>query len=204
MFSMPDWEEDSPILRRNLASLIRRVRNEALARRVLSLESARGWHREFLRGLAVPRPAMVGTFRGEPGLVGVEMRIGPHFGVSSGDVVRALAAFERRMQEATKRLDALIPPGGDLSEDQLAAVIDLCAWAHSEWVRIHPFANGNGRIARLWANSLAMRYGLPPYAKLRPRPDGGYASAGEASMRGDWQPTAALFRDMLSSALRDP
>jgi hypothetical protein len=27
----------------------------------------------------------------------------------------------------------------------------LAAILHGEWVRIHPFANGNGRTARLWA-----------------------------------------------------
>ena len=32
----------------------------------------------------------------------------------------------------------------------------------AEWIRIHPFANGNGRIARLWVNSIAMRYDLRP------------------------------------------
>jgi hypothetical protein len=64
--------------------------------------------------------------------------------------------------------------------DQLAAIVDLCAWAHAEWVRIHPFANGNGRTARLWANCLAMRYGLPPFIRLRPRPNSGYAAAAKA------------------------
>ena len=69
-----------------------------------------------------------------------------------------------------------------LTPDQLDAVLDLCAWAHAEWVRIHPFANGNGRAARLWANFIAVRYGLPPFVRLRPRPDGGYAEAGMKAM----------------------
>lgn len=37
--------------------------------------------------------------------------------------------------------------------DELAAVV------HGEWVRIHPYANGNGRIAGTWANWVATRYG---------------------------------------------
>lgn len=56
--------------------------------------------------------------------------------------------------------------------------------------------------ARLWANCVALRYGLPPFVRLRPRPDGGYGTAGEASMKGDWQPTAVLFRRMLTECLR--
>ncbi|WP_366522456.1 Fic family protein [Flagellatimonas centrodinii] len=76
----------------------------------------------------------------------------------------------------------------------LAAVLEVCAWAHAEWVRIHPFANGNGRSARLWANGIAMRYNLPPFVRLRPRPDAGYAAAGAQAMRGNWQPTVTVFR----------
>ena len=54
---------------------------------------------------------------------------------------------------------------------------DLAGGAHAEWVRIHPFANGNGRTARLWANYLLVRYGLIPVVRLRPRPEGGYGWA---------------------------
>lgn len=101
------------------------------------------------------------------------------------------------MRETVAALDELIPIGKELDTDSTMAVINLCAWAHAEWVRIHPFANGNGRTARLWANSLAMRYGLPPFVRLRSRPDGGYGSAGEKAMRGDWQPTVRVFLQML-------
>ncbi|MCF8475569.1 MAG: Fic family protein [Pseudolabrys sp.] len=67
--------------------------------------------------------------------------------------------LSKQLQSAVATLDRQIKPNQDLTADQLAAVIDLCAWIHSEWVRIHPFANGNGRSARLWANYIAMRYG---------------------------------------------
>jgi fido (protein-threonine AMPylation protein) len=182
---MPDWDADGPQLRQNLAKLLRQIRDEARQRLEPSLESARRWHRMSLQGLTVPNTAMVGRFRGEPGLEGLEVQIGLHLGVASMAVSGAVSEFERRLQRAVRRLDALIPVGSELDADQLAAVLNLCAWAHAEWVRIHPFANGNGRSARLWANSLAMRYGLPPFIRLRPRPDGNYASAGEAAMRGD-------------------
>ena len=80
-------------------------------------------------------------------------------------------------------------------------MIELAGWAHAEWVRIHPFRNGNGRTARLWANALLMRYGLPPFVRLRPRPDGGYGAAGAAAMDGDRQPTVVVFRRMLRELL---
>jgi len=87
--------------------------------------------------------------------------------------------------------------GQDPNADQLAAIIDLRAWAHAKWIRIHPFANGNGRTARLWANWLALRYSLPPFIRLRPRPDKGYGDASGKAMQGDWQPTASVFHQLL-------
>jgi Fic family protein len=82
----------------------------------------------------------------------------------AGRSCRSKAAFERRLQAAVAVLDQRYPSNEALDEDGLAAVIDLCAWAHAEWVRIHPFGNGNGRTARVWANAPLMRYGLPPDA----------------------------------------
>ena len=58
------------------------------------------------------------------------------------------------------------------------------------------FLNGNGRTARLWANCIAMRYGLPPFVRLRPRPDDAYGHASEEAMQGRWQATAPVFRQM--------
>jgi hypothetical protein len=84
-------------------------------------------------------------------------------------VAEALTAFEAKLQALVGELDAMLPSGQEPNADQLAAIVDLCAWVHAEWVRIHPFANGNGRTARLWANSLAMRYGLPPLHSLAPK-----------------------------------
>lgn len=68
--------------------------------------------------------------------------------------------------------------------------------------RIHPFANGNGRTARLWANAIAMRFGLPPFVRIRPRPGGAYGRAAAAAMTGDQRPTASLFRRMYADSLR--
>lgn len=117
------------------------------------------------------------------------------------DVSTAVKGFARTLNRVVARLDDLIPPDDELDADRLAAVLDVCAWAHSEWVRIHPFANGNGRTARLLANHLAMRYGLPPFVRLRPRPNDGYSAACESAMSGDWRTTAVLFRQMLTQSL---
>ena len=93
-------------------------------------------------------------------------------------------AYARHHISFIKELDNSCKRGAELDADGLAGVIEVAAWAHAQWVRIHPFANGSGRTARLWANSLLMRYGLPPVVKLRPRPDGGYGNAAAKAMKG--------------------
>jgi hypothetical protein len=95
--------------------------------------------------------------------------------------------------------DALMPPGGiPATRDQLDAVILLAARAHARWVEIHPFVNGNGRTARMWANWILVRYGVPAFVRLRPRPDlPEYGAAGRAALcRGEFEPTVAAFHTM--------
>jgi Fic family protein len=43
-----------------------------------------------------------------------------------------------------------------------AKAINVYAWAHLSFVRIHPFFDGNGRIARLIANLPLLKCGWPP------------------------------------------
>ena len=194
---MTDWDGDSPRLHANLNQVLDKLAAEAPRRRRFSVEHAREWQRRTMTGLTAPNAAYVGAFRGEPGLEDVEVIVGKAYGVPAADVAADLAAFERTLVSIIEQLDARYPSADDLDTDGLEAVIDLAAWAHAEWVRIHPFANGNGRTARLWANAIFMRYGIEPMIRLRPRPAHGYGAAGAAAMRADWQPTAATFRRLL-------
>lgn len=103
----------------------------------------------------------------------------------------------------TATLDAAVPPRRiPRVPGALAAVIRLCAHTHGEWIRMHPFSNGNGRTARIWANWIAVRYGLSPFVRINSRPDDVlFAGVAEMSMRGDHRPTEAMFAAMLRDAL---
>jgi hypothetical protein len=199
---MIDWDADTPQLRSNLAKVFGRVRDEALRREPLNIETARGWQLEIMQGLVPPDPKLVGRFRGEAGLENYNVKVGDLPGVRAPDVPAELAELDRKLKLAVAELDQRIKPDQDLTADDLAAILTLCAWAHAEWVRIHPFANGNGRTARLWVNSIAMRYGLPPFLRIRPRPGSGYGRAAAAAMQGDRRPTVALFRQLVIASLR--
>ena len=159
-------------------------------------------HTIVMSGLTSPFPGMEGVFRGETGLDTIEVAIGDYPGVLAVHVGSELDTLFRDLNTALDTLDIAMPRGQLPNASELGAVLDLCAFAHAEWIRIHPFANGNGRTARLLANLLAMRYGLPPFVRLRPRPGGEpYARAGEAAMRGDWVPTVTVFQSMLAQTL---
>lgn len=200
---MPDWEHDSAVLRGNLVAVLRQIRDDARHRVQLTVDHALVWHDSMLTGLDVPNPAWKGAFRGPPTLPHCEVGIGRHAGVASGRVAEELRAFELRLQRATGRLDTLLPSNHEPTTDSIAATIDVMAWAHASWVRIHPFAHANGRTARLWANAIAMRYEIPPFVRLRPRPNDGYEAAAIRAMDGDWQPTVAVFNRMLAREIAE-
>lgn len=138
----------------------------------------------------------VGHFRGEAGQERVRVRVGGIEGTEPSQVKEELNRFASRLTTLVKHLDEILPPDDVPSDaETLEFILLLMSWVHSEWIRIHPFANGNGRIARLWANWVAMRYGLPPFIRLRPRPEGDtYATAAAQAMQGDYEATLPVFR----------
>jgi Fic family protein len=50
----------------------------------------------------------------------------------------------------------------DISDKKERNPIELAAWTHSEFVRIHPFIDGNGRTSRLIMNYQLMLHGFLP------------------------------------------
>lgn len=207
------WNDDppgaAPRIQRNLDDLVRRLTAAAPRRLPPTADLARQWHRETFAGVDLPVPYYAGEVRDDdpeyPELVGYEVAVGLRSGTPSHRVPAELSRFEARMQRAVERLDDALP-AGERPRDAaiLGSVISLCAHAHGEWARIHPFANGNGRTARLWAIWCALRYGLPIFVRLQPRPAGHrYARAAADSMLGDHRATVSLFADRLEAALRE-
>ena len=150
---MPDWDADSPELRQSLTRILEEIVEQAARRETPTVELARRWQRLFMQGLKA-EPRYVGAFRGEPGLERTGVKIGRFRGSPAARVADELKDFEKVIQAAVAELDRNIPLGRKLTPDQLDAVLDLCAWAHAEWVRIHPFANGNGRTRNTGARTV--------------------------------------------------
>ena len=163
---------------------------------------ARKWHRRIYLGVALPVPYYAGEPRDSdpnfPELQGYEVAVGNVRGVPSEAVPGALRNFEKGARAAVAAVDQAVAADEQPQSDrELHGVLSVCAVLHGEWVRIHPFANGNGRTARLWANWAALRYGLPPFVTIKPRPGNPYGFAAMASMSGSHTATVAAFGQML-------
>lgn len=209
-----DSAEDETLIAPNTKVVLRALVADPARRDPPSAHLAQQWHREIYQGTSSP-PAnsYLGALRGsaDPDLHDYPVHLVSATGrlLSSGvppdQVATELASFESSMKAAVANLDAAIQVRSSPSDTrQILGVVQLAAIAHGEWVRIHPFANGNGRTARRWANWVAVRYGLPPFVRIKPRPDGlMYRQAAHLSMgappatRPDHQLTVQVFLDLL-------
>jgi cell filamentation protein len=82
---------------------------------------------------------------------------------------------------------------------ELASVV---AEVHAEIVLIHPFREGNGRIARHVANMMVWQVGLQPL-DFRPIATAGkqrYFAAIRAAQAGNYLPLAGIFESLIASA----
>jgi|HubBroStandDraft_6_1064221.scaffolds.fasta_scaffold07293_6 hypothetical protein len=206
------WDEDPAGSEAQIAANIRAVGAQIYAaaprREQPSLATAQDWRRALYTGVPLPVPYYAGEVRDSdprfPELIDYEVQVGRLRGVPAAQVPAELEILQTRARRAIAGPDGALPVGRrPTTALELRAVLLLAANLHGEWVRIHPFANGNGRIARLWVIWVAARYGLPPFIRLKPRPAGlPYAAAALASMSGQHTPMATLLGQMLGDYLR--
>lgn len=72
--------------------------------------------------------------------------------------------------------------------------IELAAWTHAEFVRIHPFVDGNGRTARLIMNYQLMRHGFLPVSIAKEDRLEYYNALEEYAVNGN----LTLFSDLIA------
>ena len=160
----------------------------ATGRRRLAAEDVARWHRTLFDGLSfVPDACYPGGYRGSPHprLADYEVVVGMHDGVPARSVGGQLDAMFLTLGTRIAELAQAVAPDHGKSAAEVEQVAELAAWAHGEWVLIHPFANGNGRVARLMADYVLARFRIAPVVRLKPRPGASYEAAARASMRGE-------------------
>lgn len=211
-----DAPSDGPLIGSNVAALLRQLAADAPSRVPPDIRLTHAWHRAIYTNVSsVPGPHFLGAFRGSAhaDLAGYDVALSDRYGrvvavtPPAGQVAQHLQRLQRALTKAVSSLDSKLPVGTPPQAlAELEAVVMLAAVIHGEWVKVHPYANGNGRTARVWANWVALRYGVPLFVRIKPRPDGLlYPKAAHASMAtpphwiGDHDTTFSVFLDMLTT-----
>lgn len=112
----------------------------------------------------------------------------------AGQIPKLMAEFERDL------LRKFTPCRFDLRSE----VIEALAVVHTELILIHPFREGNGRVARLLANLMASQAGLPllDFGMLKGRRREEYFSAVRAGLDRNYKPMERLFSGVVDKSLR--
>jgi cell filamentation protein len=87
------------------------------------------------------------------------------------------------------------------SHEEIAMAL---AVVHVELVLIHPFREGNGRIARMVAVLMALQAGLPllDFSDIRGKKKKEYFAAVQAGMDRNYEPMTKVFSDVIRRTLR--
>lgn len=88
--------------------------------------------------------------------------------------------------------------------DSLEKLIEALAVVHTELVIIHPFREGNGRVARLLSILMAIQSGLPPldFSGVVGKKKKEYISAVQEGMSCNYEPMEKIFRSIIRRTLR--
>jgi len=81
----------------------------------------------------------------------------------------------------------------------IASVAKALAETHVEFVLIHPFRDGNGRLSRLLAVLMALQAGLPflDFSVVASERRADYFAAVQAGMNRNYAPMSALFAEII-------
>jgi len=101
------------------------------------------------------------------------------------------------MQELDNKFLSIYTPCKDMDDEQL---IDALAKVHIEFILIHPFRDGNGRLSRLLANIMVLQAGRPMLDfSIMDSNKRHYFSAIQAGL-DNYEPMKSLFRQVLQMA----
>ncbi len=99
------------------------------------------------------------------------------------------------LKELDKKYLTQLTPCNQLKDEEL---IEAIAVVHIEFILVHPFREGNGRLARLLANVMALQAGKPEldFSFLDEKRDS-YFSAIQLGLDCNYKPMMDLFRQVL-------
>ena len=88
----------------------------------------------------------------------------------------------------------------------VSVVANALAEVHTELILIHPFREGNGRVARLLATLMALQAGLPSldFRSVKGRKRQQYFAAVRAGLDRNYEPMTAMFSEVIGRTLTGP
>ena len=203
MWSCPDWSDDIPANRASefdecLTLVYRNVL--AVARRmIISHEQPSLWHRALFSNF-VPVVYYAGNYRQNDSTricLKQDVHVGGIPGCDYQRVLQRVVDLFEKLRISVAQTELI---WGNLSRPERAKRLALMLAAFiGEFIRIHPFINGNGRISRLlWAWGL-MRFGIPVQCRVSPRPGPPYPDLMAEAMKGNDIPLAFSIAQHLAS-----
>lgn len=164
----------------------------AAARRPLSHHTMKSWHQLLTRhqehavGVRDGRRVPIALLRGD-------YKIRPNNPRRPDGVVHEYCPPEQTRGE----MDRLLEMHRGHADRGLPAEVEA-AWLHHRFVRIHPFQDGNGRMARLLMACVFARRGeFPPVIAMEQRND--YIANLEEADRGDLRPFVGYLADLAAT-----
>ena len=112
----------------------------------------------------------------------------------------AVPQLPKLMQKFGQEYLDIYTPCNAMNRDELVEAMAIC---HVEFIVIHPFRDGNGRLGRLLATVMALQAGMPvldfePIEKDKGR----YIEAIHAGHAGDYEPMRRVFSEVLDFSLQ--
>ena len=117
--------------------------------------------------------------------------------ISKGSFNFAAAAhIPQLMQEFEKSLLSRFTP---CNFEGRNFIVQALAEVHVEFILIHPFREGNGRVARLLATIMALQADLPPldFTIVKGKKKQEYFSAVRTGLKRDYKPMERIFSEIL-------
>lgn len=156
--------EESKGLARIINKFIGSLNNRSVSRSDYENRSVTEWLEEWymmhdLLFKTVTRPTLRGRFR----------RIDVRFGSLGDDELHCIPPWQNVMREIQEYAADVSESLKYVDADNLDSICTFLARVHYKFIRIHPFEDGNGRIARSITDQLGISLGLPPIIAGFPR-----------------------------------
>jgi CRISPR-associated endonuclease/helicase Cas3 len=177
------YSQLAPLIAERVLRVQQNIESGAYAALDITEELICALHGDFSRNLF---PDWGGKYRN------IRVRVGPHEATPPHRIRLEMHDYIADLRERFDHVSSVT-----------AALPDLLAFAEGRLLSIHPFADFNGRVARLWLWELLRRLRLPPVelAPNDPLRVEEYLQALRAADHKNWEPLQALWIRRLANAL---